>query len=340
MKLKDLANMGPWEWPPSAAELLLNTIRDRRAKEAARIQAVELASEYPGGSDELADAMLAVACDNRESAKLRSRAAISLGPVLEETDMVGFDDEDLGEPKLSEENFDRIREALRGLYEDDGAPKEVRRRVLEASVRSPQDWHEDAIREIYHSGDREWKLTAVFGMRYVGGFEDEILESLGTEDPDIHYEAVCAAGNWELDAAWDHIAGLIKEPVDDKPLLLAAIDAVASIRPREAGPLLVDLADDEDEEIADAATEAMAMADAALSSEDDEFDDDEDLDDEDDEDEDDFEDEDLDDEDEDDFDDDDEDDFDDEDENDFEDDDESDDVDEQDGPTDKDRTIH
>jgi len=40
--------------------------------------------------------------------------------------------------------------------------------------------------------------------------------------------------------------------------LLAAISAVGSIRPAEAGNILVDLADSEDEEIAEAADEAMA----------------------------------------------------------------------------------
>ena len=47
-----------------------------------------------------------------------------------------------------------------------------------------------------------------------------------------------------------------------KPLLLAAIGAVASIRPAEARRILVDLADSGDEEIAEAADEAIALAEA------------------------------------------------------------------------------
>jgi hypothetical protein len=46
-------------------------------------------------------------------------------------------------------------------------------------------------------------------------------------------------------------------------LLLAAIDAAASIRPREARETLSDLATSDDEEIAEAADEAIAMAEAA-----------------------------------------------------------------------------
>jgi hypothetical protein len=52
---------------------------------------------------------------------------------------------------------------------------------------------------------------------------------------------------------------------------LAAIDAAANIRPLEAGPLLLDLTDSDDEDIVEAAHEALAMA-AALFQ--DEFDDD------------------------------------------------------------------
>jgi hypothetical protein len=106
-------------------------------------------------------------------------------------------------------------------------------------------------------------LTAVFSMRWVHGFDDHILEALKTADPEIHYEVVNAAGNWELDAAWSHIVALVNDPATPKPLLLAAIGAVAGIRPQEAGEILVDLAASGDEEIAEAADEAIAMAEGA-----------------------------------------------------------------------------
>ena len=125
-------------------------------------------------------------------------------------------------------------------------------------MRAPQDWHEDAIRAAYASGDEAWRLTAVFCMGFVRGFEEQILEALDTENPDIHYEAVVAAGNWGLDAAWPQVAALVTSKKTDKPLLLAAIEAIASIRPREAVRMLDDLADSHDEDIAAAAEEAMA----------------------------------------------------------------------------------
>jgi HEAT repeat protein len=122
------------------------------------------------------------------------------------------------------------------------------------------------------SGDRDWILTAVFSMRWVQGFEDQILEALKSTDPDIHYQAVEAAGNSELAAAWPHILSLVRDAGTPKPLLVAAIGAVGSIRPAEAAEILMHLADSDDEEVAEAADEAISMAHAVLTLEDDEED--------------------------------------------------------------------
>jgi len=153
----------------------------------------------------------------------------------------------------------------------------VRRRILETSVRAQQAWHQDAVRAAYSSDDEAWRLTAVFCMRFVRGFDAQILEALDSKNPDIHCEAVLAAGNWEVDAAWRHVAALVTSEETDTPLLLAAIDAAASIRPHEAAEILDDLADSDDEDIAAAVHEAMAMAEGPSGEEtDDDFDDDDD----------------------------------------------------------------
>jgi hypothetical protein len=171
---------------------------------------------------------------------------------------MGFEDAD--DILLSEGVFLEIQQSLRELFHDADVPEDVRRRILESSVRSPEDWHRDAIRAAYSSGDEAWRLTAVFCMQFVSGFDDQILESLESDSPDLRYEAVCAAGNWELEAAWPHIAALVTGDGTDKPLLLAAIEAVASIRPEEASSILGDLADSDDEEIAEAVFDALALA--------------------------------------------------------------------------------
>lgn len=268
MDLKTLRETPPWDWPEEADDMLLEILKKDRVDAADRLLAVELAGDYVVINDELVDALLSILQGDDESEQLRGKAAISLGPILEHADIDGFDDPD--DVPITEPAFRKIRESLRRLYRDAALPKNVRRRILEASVRAPQEWHQDAVRAAYASDDEDWRLTAVFAMRWVRGFDNQILEALESNNEDIHYQAVRAAGNWELDAAWPHVSGLASAPGTDKPLLLAAIDALATIRPQEAAAILLELAGSDDEEIVDAAHEAMAMA-AALS--DDVFDD-------------------------------------------------------------------
>ena len=92
------------------------------------------------------------------------------------------------------------------------------------------------------------------------GFRCDTLESLTSKNEDIRYEAVCAAGNWEVDAAWSHITKIVTSKKTDKRLLLAAIEATAGIRPDETLSVLHDLLNSEDEDIVDAVHEAVAMA--------------------------------------------------------------------------------
>ena len=280
MDLTPLASIPPWEWPPNIGNTLLAVLRDQQADEAEHLLAAEMAGEIVAINDDLAGALLSLVGDATASVALRARAALSLGPVLEQMDLdsdddlLGFDEEVLGGKPISEHTFQRIQQSLRARYREEEIPQEVRRRILESSVRAPADWHRAAIRAAYSREDRDWRLTAVFAMQYVRGFTDEIVATLDDPDEEIRYEAVRAAGNWEVDAAWPHVAALLAAPVTDKTLLLAAIEAAVSIRPREAEPLLADLSDSDDVDIADAASNAMMMATAPF---DDEFDDDTEL---------------------------------------------------------------
>ena len=263
MDLKMLVDTPPWEWPENAGKTIQTTLADRRANEADRTAAAELAGNLVVMNDGMADALMAIVSRDSEPEELRARAAISLGPVLEEADLDGFDG-DLSDPSISEQTFNKIQSLLQRVYLNKDVPKQVRRRALEASVRASQPWQENAIREAYASGDREWILTAVFGMRWIPGFDDQILESLKTEDEEIHYEAVNAAGDREVVGAWDHVLKLVQDPKTPQLLLLAAIEAVAAIRPSEARHVLSYLVDSPDEEIAEAVDEALMMVEARI----------------------------------------------------------------------------
>lgn len=261
MDLKILRATPPWDWPEGTGKRFGDILRDREADSGERLLAAELAGDFTVIDDTLVGVLLSILRSGEESEGLRGRAAISLGPALEGADTEGFEEPD--EVPISERTFREVRESLHRLFRDAGVPKDVRRRILEASVRAPEEWHRDAIRAAYASRDEDWRLTAVFGMRFVSGFEREIVAALESENPDVRYEAVCAAGVWSVEAAWPHISALVTAEDVDKPLRLAAIDAVATIRPEDAAEILGDLLDSTDEDIVEAVHEALAMAEGA-----------------------------------------------------------------------------
>lgn len=283
MDLKQLENTPPWEWPEGTDQFLLGILRDTKAVSQDRLLAADLAGDYVVINDDLATALLTIACNAREQENLRCEAVLSLGLALENCDMLGFEEEDEDEPLISKTVFDKILEHLHKLFMDTGTPDEVRRRTLEASSHAPQPWHTEAVRAAYGSNNADWRLSAVFCMRSVEGFETQIVEALRSENPELHYQAVCAAGQWGIDAAWKHVVALVENKSTDRPLLLAAIEAVGAIRPHQALGVLDELMSSEDEEISDTVQEVLlssgAMADLEADTyEDDDFDEEDDND--------------------------------------------------------------
>ena len=258
MDLKTLEAIPPWEWPRDAGRLILDVLRNDQAEPSDRLLAAELAGDSGDVNNELAEALLSILQNANEPEALRCMAVISLGPALEFAYMDGFDDPE--EVPITESMFRNIQETLHRFYRDARVPRKVRRRILEASVRAPEDWHKEAVRAAYRSNEEDWKLTAVFCMQYIDGFDEQIFESICSKNPDILYEAICAAGNWEIDAAWPYIAALISSDQTEKELLFAAIEAAVMIRPGEAAEILEPLTDSDDEDIVDAVYEALAMA--------------------------------------------------------------------------------
>ena len=263
-QLKKLEDTPPWDWPEGTGAALLEVLRDSAATEKELLVAVEMAGNSVVVDDDLVGALLAVLRNSQVSEGVRGRAAIALGPVLElaNSEVVGsgtghFDDPD--SVPISERTFHEIQQALHRLYLDATVPKVVRRRILEAAVRGSQDWHQDAVRAAYACDDEEWKLTAVFGMRHVRGFDEQILASLESKNPEIHVEAVWAAGAWPVEAAWQHVVDLVRARDTERTLLLAAITAVGEIHPKDAPVVLEHLEDSDDPEIREAVLEATSM---------------------------------------------------------------------------------
>ncbi|HZD05514.1 MAG TPA: hypothetical protein VE173_11360 [Longimicrobiales bacterium] len=256
MEVSVLANLPPWEWPPEAGESILGALRAGKADE--RRLAAELAGNVVVINDELVETLLSIVESPDDPPDLRAMAAISLGPTLEELDLGWLDDPE--DESVTPSVARAIQDHLRAAYMDPAVPKDVRRRVLEASVRCPEDWHTGAVRAAYHSGDPAWRLSAVFCMGFVGEFDGEIVEALQSDNAELRFEAVRAAGRAVVEPAWPLVSALVRSPGIDRPLLLAAIDAVASIQPETAPEVLGDLILVEDEEIAEAVQDALIMA--------------------------------------------------------------------------------
>src|ERR1035441_9940655 len=206
MDLKTLRDTPPWEWPKGAGKTFLAILRDPHADAADRLLAAGLAGDFTVINDALAAALLSILGGAAEPEGLRARAAISLGPAIEQADIEEFEDPDA--VPIGRKMFRTIKQSLRKLFLDSGVPELVRRSILRSAVRAPQDWHSGAIRDAWSNSDLEWKRTAVFCMGHVRGFDQQILEALENPDPGIHYHAVRAAGSEEVEAAWPHVAAL------------------------------------------------------------------------------------------------------------------------------------
>jgi len=261
MDLELLLNTPPWGWPGGAADVLLRVLRDPSAAPADRLAAAELAGDLVVMNDELASELLSILRDGSEPEDLRGVAAIALGPALEVGDTDGFvEDDPYSDVPITEATFDTIRTRLHELYRDGAVPKLVRRRALEAAVRAPDDWQPGAVRAAYHGGDPEWRLTAVFCMRFLPGFDGEVVEALRTGDDVLRYEALVAAGEHCVLDAWPYVVDVVRRERTDRDLLFAAIRAAPLIHGAEAEDLLAELAELDDPDIDEVVTEALAMA--------------------------------------------------------------------------------
>ncbi|MCP4664295.1 MAG: hypothetical protein GY856_53605 [bacterium] len=251
-ELDFLSRVGSWEWPENARERILEGLDS--PDPALRRAAVEVVDDIM--DDELAGEVLEI-LDSDPDDELRSRTAIALGPALEECcDEADWDDSMVDAP-LTMARYREIEDRLKSLYHDASSPKVVRRRALEAAIRSPQPWQEGAVRSAYAGDDPEWRATAVFCMAHLPGFDDEILTALGSDDPGVELEAVRAAGQRGIEKAAAALFDRAASEATERSIRLAAVEGLANVRPPGAQELLTSLSESDDEEIADVAEEAL-----------------------------------------------------------------------------------
>ena len=220
--------------------------------------------------DELAEELLRIVGAPGDE-ELRADVAISLGPTLELCDDE-LDDEGRLLPggewwnsaPLSPDGYGRVTTGLRRVYLDAQVPRLVRRRALEASVRSPQEWHEGAIRAAWASADGDWRQTAVFcmGFHYRVDFEKEIEEGLRDDATAVRREAIRAAGRRGLVDMGSEILAVAVDEGSDPELRYAAVEALPYLEvpgAREVLTALLRSADDTLQESAEAALEELLL---------------------------------------------------------------------------------
>lgn len=274
-QLQALAMIPLWEWPETVREL----VRDGLSSDNAEIRAAAAEAAWGIMNQKLAPKLIGLVRDDPDP-DVRARAAIALGPALEEYDLeVGylgeeFDDEEI----ISEELFNEIQGLFRSIYSDTEQPPLVRRRVLEASVRAAQEWHAAAASAAHASGDRDWTMTALFCMGHLQGFEAEILDALHSQDADLLHEAVQAAGRACCDEAAPLVITMARDEDADYDLRLAAIDALANLDHEGVVECLDELTESDDPEIAETAEMALGDHGAILRGKTPDFDGEDDLD--------------------------------------------------------------
>jgi hypothetical protein len=195
------------------------------------------------------------------SEEIRADAVIALGPILEEAGMdydVGVPyelDPEFG-PGISQESYETLVHDLRALYDDEAQPKLIRRRAFEVLVRDPRGWQAEDIRRHFAGADEDWKLTAVFAMGYIAGFEKEIAATLKSAEGLMLVEAVRSAGAQGVPAAAKRIGDLAMDEDADTTLRLVAIAALSNVH-KNSEEILQELLESDDEDIAEAAEAAL-----------------------------------------------------------------------------------
>ncbi len=209
--------------------------------------------------DETAQALLDIAASDAAE-EARVSAIVALGPVIDECGTDYMDEAidfvpELG-PPVSRETFASIVARIRGLYSDERQSKLIRRRAFEVLIRDPQPWHREEIQRHVTSADDDWRLTAVFAMGYIAGFEREIAAAVETAEGPLLYEAVQAAGQMEVSAAAPRIRALATSRHADLDLRVVAIHVLPHVD-RDSFEVLETLQGSKNRDIAEAAEEAV-----------------------------------------------------------------------------------
>ncbi|MGD0354377.1 MAG: HEAT repeat domain-containing protein [Dehalococcoidia bacterium] len=150
-----------------------------------------------------------------------------------------------------------IFSALLDTLENTKEPLVVRRRALEAVAPFRQELVEDYIEDYYHSEDAKVKASAIFamGLNCSSRWLDVLIEEMQSKTPEFRYEAAKASGEIEDEQAVPYLLNLLND--DDREVQDAAIMSLGKIGGKEAKQALQRLSKSKDARIKDAANAAL-----------------------------------------------------------------------------------
>ncbi|MCA9797488.1 MAG: HEAT repeat domain-containing protein [Candidatus Eremiobacteraeota bacterium] len=254
-----LEQVESWQWPPATGQVLVAIFKTDQNQDM-RCRAALMLGDLAIFNEQIGQALLAAVRDADQPVDVRAAAAVALGPALEQTELVGFDDLEFDPPPLPEELFEQIQETFHDLSLDPTQPALLRRRTLEASVRAPEAWHRESVEKAWKTNDSEWQITAVFCMGYLPGFEDKVLEALKSPYQMVVNEAVFTAAERGMPEVFERLATMARDGQLSDEQRFTAIGGLGAMATQESVAVLNELSTSTHEEIARAAKEALMDA--------------------------------------------------------------------------------
>jgi HEAT repeat protein len=201
-------------------------------------------------SPQLIDKTVGLLAEDGDAA-VRAEAALSLGRFVLLSEY----------GRLRPRYFQRVEAALKTAVEDIDEIEEVRARALEAIGAHNAAWVRQAVGDAYESGNLRLKVGAVHAM----GRSCEprwlplLTKELGSEEPELRYEAAVACGSLGDEAAVKPLARLLLD--EDEEVRDAAAAALGEIGGPEAKQALLLMLESSSSATRDAAAAALAEID-------------------------------------------------------------------------------
>ncbi len=179
--------------------------------------------------------------------EVRAAAATGLGKYMFLAEM----------EELDEEPAERVREALLATIRSKTEDELVRRRAIEAISFLDGDEVRAIIENAYNDPSEEMQASAVFAMgRNLDPYwSGTVLLELQNANPRIRQQAAWASGELELKQAVPLLVPLLDDK--DRDVLLNTVHALGQIGGPVAQRALELVADSDDEELAETATDAL-----------------------------------------------------------------------------------